>query len=248
MGGRYLEVTLSDPFSNVALEEVLFDGLRVPTLRVWGNQPSVIIGRAQLARFETDLEMCQKDKIPVVRRFTAGGAVYNGPGNLNWSFYVPRSSDGPGTGLFSANRVFATFAQKVVTALAACGVQSEFRAPNGIFSHGGKVSGMAAYISRRAVLCHGTLLLDADLGEVRRLTSPSAEVLLPRYPRSRDGPVANCGVRSDHFARCLFDASGFDLSADHLSAAEEEAATGLGSSKYADERWNLGDPFALDDL
>jgi len=103
-------VTLGDPFSNLALEEVLFLGLRVSTLRIWSNQKSVIIGRAQLAEFETNLEYCRGAGIPIVRRFTAGGAVYNGPGNLNWSFFVPREENGMGSDLGDANRVFAAFA------------------------------------------------------------------------------------------------------------------------------------------
>ena len=122
MVGRFLEVTLGDPFSNLALEEVLFKELRVPTLRVWSNQKSVIIGRAQFAKFETDLEYCRGNSIPVVRRFTAGGAVYNGPGNLNWSFFVPRGADVTGAELGDANRVFASFAARVVGALRACRV------------------------------------------------------------------------------------------------------------------------------
>ena len=92
--GRFLETTLGDPFSNLALEEVLFTGLHYPTLRIWENQRSVVIGRAQLARAEADLEYCHRTSAPVVRRFTAGGAVYNGPGNLNWPFFVPRGEGG----------------------------------------------------------------------------------------------------------------------------------------------------------
>ncbi len=203
MFGRLLEVTLGDPFSNLALEEVLFMGLRVPTIRVWSNQRSVIIGRAQLARFETDVEYCRGRSIPIVRRFTAGGAVYNGPGNLNWSFFVPRKADVTGAGLGDANRVFASFAAHVVTALRACDVDCEFKPPNSIVGKHGKISGMAAYISRGGVLCHGTLLVDADLEEVEKLTRPDARELMRRYPRSRIAPVSNCGVETRDFVSKL---------------------------------------------
>ncbi|MGP8124682.1 MAG: biotin/lipoate A/B protein ligase family protein [Nitrososphaerales archaeon] len=248
MVGRFLDVTLGDPFSNLALEEVLFMGLRVPTLRVWSNQKSVIIGRAQLARSETDLAYCRRRGIPIVRRFTAGGAVYNGPGNLNWSFIVPREEDGSGPGLGDANRVFASFAALVVGALRACHVDCEFKAPNGIFDRRGKISGMAAYISRRGVLCHGTLLVDADLEEVGTLTKPSAEALMARYPRSRVAPLSNCGVETRDFAAKLTEGSGYGLEPDRLTTNESDAALELAASKYTDDAWNLGDPFSLDDL
>jgi hypothetical protein len=39
-------------------------------VRVWENSESVIIGRAQLARFETNVEYCQAHGIPIVRRST----------------------------------------------------------------------------------------------------------------------------------------------------------------------------------
>ena len=248
MVGRLLEVTLGDPFSNLALEEVLFTGVRVPTLRVWNNQRSVIIGRAQLAKFETDLEYCRGSSIPVVRRFTAGGAVYNGPGNLNWSFFVPRGTDKAGPGLGDAIGVFASFATPVIRALRACHVGCEFKPPNSIVDLRGKISGMAAYISKGGVLCHGTLLIDADLKEVETLTRPRDEELARRYPRNRFAPVSNCGVEICDFVSKLAEGSGYVLEEDRLTKAESDSTFRLVVSKYADDRWNLGDPFALDDL
>ena len=248
MAGRLLDETLGDPFSNLALEEVLFRELRVPTLRVWSNQKSVVIGRAQLAKFETDLAYCRSKGIPVVRRFTAGGAVFNGPGNLNWSFFVPRVEEESSSELCDANKVFASFAARVVRALRACGVECEFNAPNGIFLGGGKISGMAAYISKGGVLCHGTLLVDADLDEVEALTKPSAQDLMRKYPRSRVAPLSNCGVGTREFIAKLAEESGYGLETDRLTRAESEATLDLAATKYTDDGWNLGDPFSLDDL
>jgi len=248
LAGRFLEVTLGDPFSNLALEEVLFIRLRTPILRVWRNQKSVIIGRAQLAGFETDLDYCRDKGIPVVRRFTAGGAVYNGPGNLNWSFFVPRGEDETGSTLGDANRVFASFGALVAEALRACRVECEFIAPNSIFDRHGKISGMAAYISKRGVLCHGTLLVDADLKDVQILTRPSSRQLTRRYPRSRVASVSNCGVDTNDFISKLKSTSSYELEEDKLTTNEEETTIELTASKYTDDGWNFGDPFSPDDL
>ena len=237
-------MTLGDPFSNLALEEVLFLGLRVSTLRIWSNQKSVIIGRAQLAEFETNLEYCRGAGIPIVRRFTAGGAVYNGPGNLNWSFFVPREENGMGSDLGDANRVFAAFAALVVGALRACGVYSEFKAPNGIFDRHGKISGMAAYISRRGVLCHGTLLVETDLKEVEMLTRPNPRELMRRYPRSKVAAVSNCGVNTGDFIPRLRNDFGQRFEEDSLTEREAGATMDLTAEKYSKDDWNLGDPFA----
>lgn len=246
--GRFLGVVLADPFANLALEEVLFREARVPTLRVWKNQESVVIGRAQLAEFETDLGYCRTLSIPIVRRFTAGGAVYNGPGNVNWSFFVPRGAESNGMKTGDAKRVFESFAEIVVRALMECGVSCRFTPPNAISDARGKVCGMAAYISKDAVLCHGTLLLNADLARVQRLTKPSRKGLLKRYPRSRHTQVSNCGADAERFADELARTSGYILRKGKLTRRERALASQLAASKYRSEGWNLGDPFALDDF
>jgi len=243
--GRLLELNLGDPFSNVALEEALLKVAKVPTLRIWENQKSVVIGRAQLARFETDLEYCRTRAVPVVRRITGGGAVYNGPGNLNWSFVFPRGGgDGEFREAFDAGRVFASFAAPVVDALRGCGVSCRFEPPNRIVVAGGKISGMAALITKEGVLCHGTLLVHADLDEVQRLTKPSEASISGRYPRSRSSRVSNCGVTRQEFVdRLSSGAVGFEEGSE--TGAEKELCSRL-TAKYRSAVWNMGDPFGLD--
>ena len=63
---RLLESTLGDPFQNVAAEEAIFVSMKEATLRIWENQRSVVIGRAQLASLETDLSLCGKRGVPNV--------------------------------------------------------------------------------------------------------------------------------------------------------------------------------------
>ncbi len=248
MKGRLLDVTLGDAFSNVALEEALFRELRAPTLRTWVNQKSVVVGRAQLAEFETDLAYCRSHSVPVVRRFTAGGTVYNGPGNLNWSFFIPKNGVGLGTQLLGARQVFFSFGGLVVDALKRCGVKAEYQPPNSIVDGHGKISGIAAYLSRGAILCHGTLLVAAELDEVERLTRPSDISLRKRYPRSRFVPVSNCGVDVEDFVSELAHSAGFALKEGVLSETEAQLASDLAASKYRKDGWNLGDPFSLDDF
>ncbi|MDA4121049.1 MAG: lipoate--protein ligase family protein [Thaumarchaeota archaeon] len=247
MKGRLLEAELENPYSNVALEEAIYRELRVPTLRVWENQRSVVIGRAQLAKFETDLGYCRRHSVPVVRRFTAGGAVYHGPGNINWSFFVPRRDGGGPWRTDDAKLVFSSFAGLVRKALERCGVECEFRPPNSIAVQEGKICGMAAYMSKTAILCHGTLLSGADLGELEMLTKPSPTRLGRKYPRSRFVEVANCGVERGDFVRELAKDSGYHFVSGRLTEKEKSRCKAL-LGRYSSEKWNLGDPFELDDL
>jgi lipoate-protein ligase A len=245
---RFLDLTLGDPYSNLAAEEAIFRLARIPSFRVWDNQRSVIIGRAQKAEIETDVGYCRENGIPIVRRFTAGGAVYNGPGNLNWSFFAPAlQTIGGESGRIrytsDAGGVFASFASIVVEALAACSVPTRFAPPNRIENpEGRKVSGMAAYISKDGVVCHGTLLLNADLDEATRVSTPSRLVVERKYPRSNFTKIANTGAERDVFVRSILLVAELEWRREGMTEEEAELTREL-RKKYARSDWNLGDPF-----
>jgi lipoate---protein ligase len=236
-----------EPAANLSLEEAIFLENRGVTLRFWSNDESVIIGRAQLARYETDLAYCRENGIAVVRRFTAGGAVYNGPGNINWSVFLAREAEARGLGYVKdPSEIFRRFSRPLLGALREMGVDAELEPPNRIVTPEGKISGMAAYVSKDGLLCHGTLLLDADLERVRRVTSPSKEPLERRYTRSRDMCTVNTGLDAGSltraFIRAFEEEAGLRLAEAQPSDAEGAAAGRL-LEKYTDPAWNLGDPF-----
>lgn len=237
-----------DPAANLAMEEAIFLTIEGFVARVWENRESVIIGRAQIARFETDLALCEAGGVPVVRRFTAGGAVYNGPGNLNWSLFVPRSMQSGALRYESSpHAVFRRASAPVIAALGECGVEARLDPPNRIVTSEGKISGMAAYVSRAGFLCHGTLLVAADLSRVKALTTPSPERLERRYARSRDVRTANSHVAVDSFirtfVRTLADETKLTMVVGEPGERERRLADQLVSAKYGGERWTFGDPF-----
>jgi lipoate-protein ligase A len=101
---RLLDLTLSTPAENLALDEALLDWAEETaearrwespfatappaagygeTLRVWEPAtPFVVLGRASRVEQEVDLEACQRLGIPVLRRASGGAAVVVGPGCL----------------------------------------------------------------------------------------------------------------------------------------------------------------------
>ncbi len=239
-----------DAYANLALEEAVFfsNGRDALTVRIWNNARSIVIGRGQLARFETDVDYCLAEGIPIVRRFTGGGAVYHGLGNLNWSISIGRDfSEGRVKYAWDTREAFRLSASLVTAAIRMCGREVRFEGPaNRILSSEGKVSGMAAYLSKDGMFCHGTLLLHADLEEAERLTEPAKTELDRRYARSKPMRVANIGVEQDKFVASLSavvsEATGVAL--DTRGPTDEElrmAHTIL--PRYMDPRWNLGDPF-----
>ncbi|GFE61446.1 lipoate--protein ligase family protein [Geobacter sp. AOG2] len=67
---------------NMAIDEALlrsFDPIgSQPVLRLYGWQPSALsLGRFQKAAEVLDLERCRLEGVPIVRRFTGGGAIYH---------------------------------------------------------------------------------------------------------------------------------------------------------------------------
>jgi lipoate-protein ligase A len=234
-------------YANLAMEEALLRENRGMVLRVWTNEKSVVVGRAQLPRYETDLDQCARMGIPVARRITAGGTVYHGPGNVNWSLFVGRGySSGVVKYVWGVNELFGMAAELVNHAAASCGVKTWLEEPNRILTDGGKVSGMAGYISKDGVLCHGTFLLSADLEEARRLTEPAKVRLERRYVRSRPMKMANTGIELSSFIASMREAAaektGRDLERDNPSERERMAMESL-LEKYSSPAWNLGDPF-----
>ncbi len=246
--GRFLTANLQSAYLNLALEEAIFRATRDVTVRVWENERSVVIGRGQLAGLETDVEYCKTNRIPIVRRFSAGGAVYNGPGNLNWSFFVPKDFNSVNLGYTnSVTGIFTMFSRVVVSALEGLGVHSRLEAPNKIVNSQGKISGMAAYLSREGLLCHGTLLLNADLEEVTRLTTPVLGEPDRKYVRSNPAKVSNSGVSPSEFSEALHQVlsktTSLWVAETSLTAEEAELMTRF-SPRYLSDDWNLGDPFS----
>jgi len=125
---------------------------------LWRNSRSVIFGRNQDLQSEVDLAFTGAHDIAVVRRLTGGGAVFHDLGNVNYTFIAPH--DG--------GRVadFKDFARPLIAALYRMGVTAELSGRNDLLVEGLKISGCAHTRLKDRALYHGTLLFDANLGDM----------------------------------------------------------------------------------
>jgi len=167
----YLDAT-RDPVKNLAREEEIFrrvERRELPELvRLWSNSECLVRGRAKSSSYGWYNENLAKEEgILVVERPTGGGVVYHDEGNLNWSFFFRNSGTFP-----SPRSMFERTSDFVVKSLGRLGVAASFAPPNRIDVSGRKVSGMAARSSARALLVHGTLLLDSNLERLNALCIP----------------------------------------------------------------------------
>ncbi|HXY56639.1 MAG TPA: hypothetical protein VEH01_03405 [Nitrososphaerales archaeon] len=159
----------TDPVSNMKLESEIFEMVdegEIPeAARFWVNSACLVRGPARTAKHGWYNERLAEDmNIPVVTRSSGGGVVYQDEGNLNWSLFFRT------TGSFLAPRTaFELGSRHIIGALETLGVKPIFSPPNRIDVQGNKVSGMAARSTPRALLVHGTLLLNTDLHRLNAL-------------------------------------------------------------------------------
>lgn len=154
---EHLTFSTLDPAFNLALEEVLFETLPAGHpgyFLLWQNGPSVIVGRHQCIVDEVNADFIRREKLPVVRRITGGGAVYHDTGNLNFSFI----EHAPGREKVD----FRRYLEPVCAALADLGVRAEISGRNDVEAEGRKISGSGQMLRQGKVLHHGTLLIDVN--------------------------------------------------------------------------------------
>lgn len=152
----FYESKSMDPAWNLALEEILFQGLPAgeSCLYLWRNRPSVIIGKNQCAENEADPAFLDRHGILLVRRLSGGGAVYHDPGNLNYTVIVDMDPLPVDDSFFSL---------PVIRALEALGIRAVRSGRNDLLIEGKKFGGCAQYEKDGRLLHHGCIMLDTDL-------------------------------------------------------------------------------------
>ncbi len=174
-----------DASLNIALETYLVENRLVdePILLFYINDPSIIIGRNQNTIEEVNQPYVDANNIRVVRRMSGGGAVYHDRGNFSFCFI--KDDDG-------SFRDFASFTKPVIEALHKMGVEgAELQGRNDLLIDGKKFSGNAMYAKNGRMTAHGTILFDADLGEVTNALKPRKEKIESKGIKSVRSRVTN---------------------------------------------------------
>ena len=235
---RLLDVEYRNPYRNMAVDEALLiavDRNAAPnTVRFWRNLNAVVVGRSQSIEKEVSLEACERYGTSVVRRFTGGGAVYQDHGNLNWTIVSRR--DHPLAKVKGILGVFKVFSNPILEGVKALGIRAEFKPPNSILVGDKKISGMAAYVKRESVLCHGTLLVNTDLNMLTSVLKP-VKTKVTTLQRELDMQISMARIKSAII-------TGFNsvynmkVKQGKLSRDEVGIIKRLYENKYATEEWN----------
>jgi lipoate-protein ligase A len=147
-----------DPAFNLAAEEVLLRTHKESIIFFYINRPSIIVGKHQNTLSEINHEYLVENKIPVYRRLSGGGTVYHDHGNIN---YCIIENGEPGR---LVDFVRAT--TPIVEALKSYGINARHGKRNDLLAGYKKISGNACHVYKSRAMHHGTLLFDANLGNL----------------------------------------------------------------------------------
>ncbi len=180
-----LDLKFPTPEENLACDEALLEEAEARggpgVLRFWeSDRHFVVLGYANRAEEEVDLEACRAQGVPVLRRCSGGGTVLQGPGCLNYSLVLPLDAAPPLSSISGANRFILERHRDAIGA--ATGLPITMEGHTDLALGGRKFSGNAQRRKRAHVLFHGGFLLDFDLRLLAALLR-----MPPRQPDYRRG-------------------------------------------------------------
>jgi lipoate-protein ligase A len=234
-----LNLKSSDPFFNLAIEEILLKDTKEEYFILYVNSPSVIIGKHQSGHREVNTRFVTQNRIPVIRRISGGGTVFHDYGNLNFSF-ICKSESGKQVD-------FRKYTMPVIDFLKSVGVAARFEDKNDLKVDAYKVSGNAEHIYHNRVLHHGTLLFRTSLEMLRNSIRKDTSCYTSRAVSSNPSSVMNlyeimnCIQDMNEFRTLMvnyFQMNYPETVTYQLKPSETDKAESLAHSKYRSWEWN----------
>jgi len=150
-----------DPYLNLAIDEaLLIRGNKLPILRIWRNDNSVILGRMSRIDEEVNVEFAKAKGIKIARRITGGGTVFHDMGNVNYTIIVKKDNKEGIEFLYDfLLKGVVNAIRKIVDDASLVDVYND----TDVAYKGFKVSGNAGYLTKDKALLHGSLLISANI-------------------------------------------------------------------------------------
>ena len=236
---KYFDLTFADPATNLACDEALLelcesnaeDGL----LRFWEPaQYFAVVGYSNRVAMEVNLSACAAKGVPVLRRFTGGGTVLQGPGCLNYALAVRHESLEIPADLTASYRFVLGRHLKYLTNWSSQAIQ--IQGVSDLVLEGRKFSGNAQHRKRLCSLFHGTFLLGFDLGLIETCLRMPSKQPAYRRGRSHEAFLCNLSVAPQAVRRALKQAWGAEATLDAIPLDRIQALLG---ERYSRREWNF---------
>jgi len=200
-------------------------------LRVW-ELPSyaVVLGSAGIIREDVNVEACQQDGVPILRRCSGGGAVVLGPGCVLFSLVLAYER---AAALGDISHSYGYILSRIAAALTGrvsvtCAGTSDLAVENR------KVSGNAQRRMRTHLLHHGSVLYDLDLSKLQRYLHLPRRQPAYRAERGHEEFVVNLGLSVQEIVAPMRKAWDANVVLRHWPRASVEE---LVKTRYGDHHW-----------
>jgi lipoate---protein ligase len=246
---RLIDSETTDPYLNMAIEEAILmavgKGEAPPTIRFWRNSPAIVIGYFQEVEREAYVDECCITGTEIVRRISGGGSVYHDLGNLNYSIFMPNHDP---HAIADIDFSYACYCKGLIRGLTELGLRAEFAPVNDVVVDGRKVSGTAQARRHRAILHHGTLMVDVDILAMNRvllvapdyLASKGAACLRDWVVTLRElGACSSVSEAKEALRRGFEQVLKVRFVEEALSDNEESHAQRLLVEQYSRDSWNF---------
>jgi lipoate-protein ligase A len=237
---RLLDLTLSTPEENLALDEALLDeaesaGRAMETLRLWEPADAmVVVGRSSRLADEVHVDVCRERRVPIFRRTSGGAAIVTGPGCLMYAVvlsYRLRPT------LRAVDHAHQFVLDRIASALRPHVPEVRLRGISDLAVGDSKFSGNSIRAKRDHLLYHGTLLYNFPVRLISAcLPVPSRQ---PDYRRGRPHAAFVANLPLD--AAVIRSAFRETWNAEEpLVEWPRELVGRLVAMRYGRDEWNLG--------
>ncbi|MBD3227656.1 MAG: hypothetical protein GF329_05665 [Candidatus Lokiarchaeota archaeon] len=209
----------------------------------WPNKPLVCIGYHQIAQKEIEIEYCEENEIPIVRRVLGGGAVYLNKDQIFYQYIF----NGDSPLLPKTNRkFFEEFLKPVVKTYNDFKVKAKYKPVNDVEANNKKISGTGAGTSENSKILTGNFILDFDYSTmVKVLKVPDEKFRDKIYKSLQDrlttfkkelGYIPKRDLIISQYIQNIKDHFNVECEKQEITKLEKEIIQDL-YKKYTDEKW-----------
>lgn len=236
---RYLDLTLPDIASNLALDEALLVAAEEreagPSLRTWESSTlAVVLGASGRLHEDVRVEACQDDGVDIARRASGGGTVVIGPGALNVSVVLPTDV---APGLTAVDVAQNYVLSRLAESIRAQGPAVEILGLGDLTLDLRKFSGSAQRRLRHHFLVHASILYDFPLHLVPRYTGLPRRQPSYRGQRTHEDFLTNLPLARQNLLDAITGAWLPAHRPPELMAPPEDLVRDLRAAKFADPAW-----------